>query len=106
MAWTNSPGDGYDIPVREQKPREPSDGTDFVPIGNVDSAAAIGRAVRLHRKASGLTQAQAAGLCGVGARFLSELERGKETAEIGKVLRVLRGLGLVLSIAPRGRGPR
>jgi hypothetical protein len=35
-------------------------------------------------------------------RFLSELERGKETAEIGKVLRVLERLGLELVVVPRG----
>ena len=34
---------------------------------------------------TGLTQAQAAGLAGVGNRFLSELERGKSTVELGRV---------------------
>jgi hypothetical protein len=33
---------------------------------------------------------------------LSELERGKATAELGKVLRLLRGLGLELAVTPRG----
>lgn len=42
----------------------------------------------------GLTQLNAAGLCGVGERFLSELERGKTTVELGKVLQVLNRLGL------------
>lgn len=79
---------------------------EVIPNGKVDSVASLGRAVRLRRKEDGLTQAQAAALCGVGARFLSELERGKETAELGKVLRVLRGLGLELTLAPRGGGGR
>ncbi len=35
-------------------------------------------------------------------RFLSEFERGKETAEIDKVLKVLRTLGLEVVIKPRG----
>ena len=46
----------------------------------------------------GLTQLDAAGLCGVGERFLSELERGKQSAELGKVLQVLRRLGLRLAL--------
>ena len=44
----------------------------------------------------GLSQLNAAGLCGVGERFLSELERGKPTVELGKVLQVLNRLGLHL----------
>jgi HTH-type transcriptional regulator/antitoxin HipB len=54
----------------------------------------LGRAIRVQRKSIGLTQLDAAGLCGVGERFLSELERGKPTVELGKVLQVLNRLGL------------
>jgi y4mF family transcriptional regulator len=72
------------------------------PYGIIDSPQRLGRTIREKRKADGLTQAEAAGLCGVGIRFLSELERGKAGAELGKVLQVLRGLGLVVTIAPRG----
>ncbi len=63
---------------------------------NVSSIADIGQAVLRRRKQLNLKQMDAAGLVGVGARFLSELERGKETLEIGKVLQVVRGLGLSL----------
>ena len=56
----------------------------------------LGRAIRQQRKSMGLTQLNAAGLCGVGERFLSELERGKPTVELGKVLQVLNRLGLHL----------
>ena len=35
-------------------------------------------------------------------RFLSELERGKKTAEIGKTLEIINKLGLELSINTRG----
>jgi y4mF family transcriptional regulator len=77
---------------------------EIVLYGNVADAEGLGRLIRQRRKADGLTQAEAAGLCGVGARFLSEVERGKVTAEIGKVLRVVRGLGLELSVTPRGGG--
>jgi HTH-type transcriptional regulator/antitoxin HipB len=54
----------------------------------------LGEAIRHQRKSIGLSQVNAAGLCGVGERFLSELERGKPTVELGKVLQVLNRLGL------------
>ena len=37
-------------------------------------------------------------------RFLSEFERGKETAELGKVLAALAALGLDVFVEPRRRG--
>lgn len=58
----------------------------------------IGVEVRKARKRLGFKQADAAGLLGVGVRFLSELERGKETLEVGRVLRVVLGLGLSITI--------
>ena len=62
-------------------------------------AGALGTAVRRARKAHGLTQADLAGLAGTGPRFISELERGKASAELGKVLDVLAVLGLRLLLA-------
>jgi len=62
----------------------------------VSDVMALGRAIRQHRKFMGLTQRDAAGLCGVGERFLSELERGKESASLGKVFQVIKRLGLRL----------
>lgn len=56
--------------------------------------AEIGRLVRETRSRAGLKQAQAAALCGVGTRFLSDLENGKPTLHLGKVLQVLKGFGL------------
>ncbi|NOY69227.1 MAG: helix-turn-helix transcriptional regulator [Deltaproteobacteria bacterium] len=73
-----------------------------IPIRTVLSTKDIGKAIRARRKADGLTQADAAAFCGVGTRFLGELERGKETAQVGKVLRILRGLGLTLQITLKG----
>jgi HTH-type transcriptional regulator/antitoxin HipB len=58
----------------------------------------LGRMIRQHRKSIGLTQRDAAGLCGVGERFLSELERGKETASLGKAIQVIKRLGLKIEI--------
>ncbi len=61
---------------------------------NAGTPELLGSQVRKHRKSLGLTQRDAAGLCGVGELFLSELERGTATAELGKVLQVLQRLGL------------
>lgn len=63
----------------------------------------IGRLVREKRKNDGLTQADLAGLCGVGKRFVSELENGKPTIQIIKVLQVLACAGLEMRITPKGR---
>jgi len=65
---------------------------------HISSTNYLGNAIRLERKKQALTQAQLAGLSGVGIRFLSELERGKDSCEIGKTLHILRMLGLTLSI--------
>lgn len=65
----------------------------------LSDAGALGIVVRQARKAHGLTQAELAGLAGTGPRFVSELERGKERAELGKVLDVLAVLGLRLLMA-------
>ncbi|MGK7297521.1 MAG: helix-turn-helix domain-containing protein [Candidatus Wenzhouxiangella sp. M2_3B_020] len=61
----------------------------------------IGERVRAQRKALGLTQIEAAGLCGVGERFLRELEMGKPTVQLGKTLQVMAGLGLRLEVEAR-----
>lgn len=60
----------------------------------------LGRIVRAARRAQGLRQDQLAGAAGVGVRFLSELERGKTTARVGKVLAVLEALGCKVRIEP------
>lgn len=57
-------------------------------------AADFGRAVRAFRKAKGYTQQQIADLSGCSLMFVSNLERGKETAELGKALAVLATIGV------------
>ena len=60
----------------------------------------IGRLVRETRKSLGVTQKELALTSGTGLRFIIELERGKETAEIGKVLTSLQTLGIQLILTP------
>jgi HTH-type transcriptional regulator / antitoxin HipB len=67
----------------------------------IKSPKDIGNAVRKRRKEDGLTLADASALCGVGYRFLSDLENGKPTCQLGKTLQVITGLGLELRIGPK-----
>ncbi|MFM8802848.1 MAG: helix-turn-helix transcriptional regulator [Planctomycetia bacterium] len=67
----------------------------------IRSTGDFGRAIRQRRKALGLTQTGVAQIAGVGSRFVSEVERGKATAEIGKLLRVAGVLGLDLHVVSR-----
>jgi len=67
----------------------------------VKSALDIGAAIRKKRKEDGLTLADAAGLCNVNYRFLSDIENGKATAQLGKVLQVLRALGIEIELKDR-----
>jgi y4mF family transcriptional regulator len=69
---------------------------DAVPVASV---ADIGRRIRAYRRGMGLTQQRFADMAGVGRRFLIELEQGKATLEIGKVLAVCRAAGIGLSFA-------
>lgn len=61
----------------------------------------IGTLVRKLRKDQGLTQSEAAGYLNVGTRFLSDLENGKPTVQLEKVLHVLKGLGLKVFAVPK-----
>ena len=79
----------------------PSQSNDIFPIGNmqiVSSPADIGILVRRARKAAGLRQDDLAGLAGVGTRFLIELEAGKPTVRLDKLLAVLATLGIALHL--------
>ena len=58
----------------------------------------IGQAVRRARKAMGLRQDEFAAAAGVGLRFVVELEQGKPTVQLGRVLAVLAAAGLELRL--------
>jgi y4mF family transcriptional regulator len=66
----------------------------------------IGTVVRQTRLEQGLRQDQLAAAAGVGLRFLVELERGKPTVRLDKVLAVLRALGCRLNVTPPPTSPR
>jgi HTH-type transcriptional regulator/antitoxin HipB len=60
----------------------------------------IGAVIRTTRKGLGVTQRDLALTSGTGLRFVADLERGKETCEIGKALTILQTLGIKLTLVP------
>jgi len=71
---------------------------------NMKTVKEIGKEVRQARKQLGVTQRDLAMTAGTGLRFVVELEQGKETLQIGKVLDVLQALGLRLEMRSAGGG--
>ena len=59
----------------------------------------IGELVKSTRKAMGVTQKSLALTSGTGLRFIIELEQGKPTCQLGKVLTVLHTLGIKIELA-------
>ena len=60
----------------------------------------IGQLIRECRKQLGVTQKDLALTSGTGLRFVIDLEKGKETCQIGKVLTVLQTLGIRIALTP------
>ena len=58
----------------------------------------LGQIIKQQRKFIGLTQSQVALACGVGIRFISDLENGKPTCHIGKALLVVESIGLNITL--------
>ena len=61
----------------------------------------IGAEVRAARKGRGWSTRAAAERLGLSVRFLNELERGKATARLDKVMQALEGLGLEMVVTPK-----
>ncbi len=58
----------------------------------------IARAVRFHRKESGLTQLELANLAGVGKTVVYDLEKGKETIRVSTLLKILEALNIQIKL--------
>ena len=67
----------------------------------IRSVEELGEAIRTRRKELHDTQAFLAEFTGFSVSFISDVERGKATAEIGKTLQLLMILGLDLSVERR-----
>lgn len=62
----------------------------------------LGTQIRTARKAQGLTQAQLALTANTAPRFISDLENGKASCQLGKTLHVLKCLGIELKLSSHG----
>jgi HTH-type transcriptional regulator / antitoxin HipB len=84
-----------------------------LPIGNssdlvsiVRSSAELGAVVREQRKRLALKQLDIAGLGNTGNRFIVDLENGKPTVQLQKVLDVMHLLGLEVLVRSKARRAR
>lgn len=73
----------------------------FIPNGkmkttSVHDAKQLGALIRGRRRELGLTQTEVAEVANTNLRLVSELERGKPTARLENVMRVLATLGIEL----------
>lgn len=66
----------------------------------------LGELVSRRRRELKLTQSDLALAAGTGRRFISELENGKSSCELGKSLSVLSALGIALVGDARAKGGR
>jgi y4mF family transcriptional regulator len=64
----------------------------------IKSTESLGKFVRDTRKAVGATQKDLALTSGTGLRFIIDLEKGKPTCQVGKVLSLLQNLGVKLEL--------
>ena len=62
----------------------------------------LGKAIRNRRKELSYTQKYISDVTGLSVSFLSALENGKPTCELGKTIRLINLLGLDLNIVARG----
>jgi len=63
----------------------------------ITSPQQLGLLIRATRKAQKLRLDDLAGTAGVGHVFVREVERGKETVQLGRVMRLLGELGIELT---------
>jgi y4mF family transcriptional regulator len=64
----------------------------------------LGLAIRKRRKSLKLTQEELGRFAGCGSLFIHELERGKPTVRLNKLIDVLKILGLQLTLEPGKEG--
>ncbi len=68
----------------------------------ITDAATLGKAIRGRRKKLGYTQSDLASFSGLSVSFISNLENGKPTCEIGKAIYVIQVLGMDCILESRG----
>ncbi len=81
---------GADRPSKPTPDKSPTPDKPF----RLYTAASVGPAIRAFREQAGLTQQQLADMAGLHRSYVSELEQGKETEQLRRILRLLKLLGV------------
>ncbi|MGM0654674.1 MAG: helix-turn-helix domain-containing protein [Thermodesulfobacteriota bacterium] len=68
----------------------------------INNPKELGQHLLKERKRLKLTQKEISEFSDVGRKFIIELEKGKATAQLGKVFELLNSLGLELHLIKRG----
>ena len=68
----------------------------------INNSEDFGKALRERRKALHYTQAYLASFTGFSTSFISDLENGKPSAELGKAIYLANLLGMDCSLVARG----
>ena len=64
----------------------------------LNNAADVGNLIRAERKRQKLSQLQLAGLANTGIRLISDMENGKGTVQLQKLLAVVSALGMSMYV--------
>jgi transcriptional regulator with XRE-family HTH domain len=64
----------------------------------INSAADLGSVIRAVRKSTGVRQDDLAGAVRVSRQFTHDVEQGKPTVQLGRVLLLLKELGIALNV--------
>lgn len=67
----------------------------------INNSEQFGQYIKERRKALGYTQGYVAEVSGLSASFISNLENGKATAELGKAILLANLLGIDISVEKR-----
>lgn len=70
-------------------------------MSKITDTKELGKLIRSRRKERGLTQSELAMYCNTGIRFISDLENGKTTMQVSKVITVLSMLALDIYVEER-----
>ena len=68
----------------------------------VNDSISLGQTIRNRRKKLSYTQRYISEITGFSMSFLSDLENGKPTCEIGKTMHLMNLLGLDINVDERG----
>lgn len=71
---------------------------DMEALVHVHTTQTLGAVIRGHRRRRGMTQAAVAKAAGVSRSWMTELEAGKPTVELARVLAVLDALDIVMDL--------